>query len=292
MNTQRLLEDKLKEYKPKKGVMTKEVINKKYFLKITGKDRIENLENEMKALQKLKTISTFYKNYFIDSKKYKGNLAILVKYISSKDLLFLFNCDFSINILLDLYKLLLNTIKVYHDNHFIHGDIKPENFIFYFDKSTKKPEIQLIDVESVIDFNELEKKNRYIQILTELYVPFSGELVYEINNTQLPVASESFFKYRDLYGISLIILFLYKKDLYKKISENKPKKKRNFGFNHWTIDDKITYPSDYINPKNNKLEKILFTLFSALDRKSINDYKLNDNPTLLPNVDDILKLFK
>ena len=51
MNTQRLLEDKLKEYKPKKGVMTKEVINKKYFLKITGKDRIENLENEMKALQ-------------------------------------------------------------------------------------------------------------------------------------------------------------------------------------------------------------------------------------------------
>jgi hypothetical protein len=42
--------------------MIKEVINKKYFLKITRKDRIENLENEMKALQKLKIISPFYKN--------------------------------------------------------------------------------------------------------------------------------------------------------------------------------------------------------------------------------------
>lgn len=292
MNTQKLLEEKLKEHKPKKGIMIKEVINKKYFLKIAGKGRIENLENEIKNLEKLKKISPFYKNYFIDSKKLKGNLAILVKYISCKDLLFLYNCDFSVHILLEMYKLLLNVIKVYHDNHFTHGDIKPENFIFYFDKSTKKPEIQLIDVESVIDFNEkLDKsKDRYIQIYTQLYIPYYDSFEYQINNPMFSKATERFFKYRDLYGISLIILYLYKKDLYKKIKDN-CKNTTKYAINPWVFNKKATYPSEYINPKQNKLEKILYTVFSGTDGKIFNEFKLDNNLHLLPNVDDILKLF-
>ena len=135
MNTQKLLEENLKEFNPKKDV--KRIGN--FFLKIGGKDRKEYIENEIKALEKLKTISSFYKNYFIDTKTYKGNIAILLKFIQCSDLSFLFKCNFIVEILLQLYKSLLLIIKVYHDNNLIHGDIKPENFIFFINKKTKKP---------------------------------------------------------------------------------------------------------------------------------------------------------
>ena len=124
-----------------------------------------------------------------------------------------------------------------------------------------------------------------------MYLPFRDDFFYIINETRLPKSTELFFKYRDLYGISLIILFLYKKDLYKKISDNMPVKVNRFEENHWKINGKFTFPSEYLDPKKNKLEKILYTLFTGLDKKQINSWKLHYEPTLLPTVDDLLKLF-
>jgi serine/threonine protein kinase len=278
--------NELKNFKEKKTFSEKKKVMieaQPYFLKMAGKSRQEQMKNEIKSFDKLKKIS-FYKDYFITSITKGNKTAILLKYIKSKNLEFLFQCDLDEITLLSLYKCLLEKLKIFHDNDLSHGDIKPANFIIY--KKNRKPEIELIDTETVIDLSDPKD----IGLDTYMYIPFYNKSVYRVD-IHYKKAFSTFSKYRDVYALSLFILYLYNKDLYQKVLKNNsdPTYQKVGKLNRF-IFDKLTYPSDYVSNKN-KLEKILYFVFSKIDRHNYADALLNEKPQLLPSIDNILSYF-
>ena len=146
---------------PKKTKKTHPHINKQeYFLKIAGKDRVRYMKNEISNLSKISSFVPFYKDYYITSLEKNGKMGMIVKFIKGDDLTCLLKRqhDFSEDILLGLYSLLLKKIKKFHVNNLNHGDIKAANF-FMFKEYPKDPKeqvvsIELIDFESVNDFSD------------------------------------------------------------------------------------------------------------------------------------------
>lgn len=247
--------------------------HKKYFLKVAGKNRSKYSENEIKSLKKLQKISPFYQNYYIASKTKDEKTALLLKYIEGEDLSFLMSSKkLSLHSLIKLYKTLLRKIKVYHDNKLTHGDIKDKNFFNHLNDDGEI-EIELIDTESVNDFSKkLKEGEDYKNIITRTY-----DFPIKIKRSKICFSSLenafAFYRYVDIYCVSILIFYLYRQDVYKLVRNDKERS--------WDT----KRPNDYLDNKN-KLEKALSYVFSFLSY--LNEKKC-EIPTIPLTVDDILK---
>lgn len=267
--------------------------NEKYFIKVAGKSRSNLIKNEIKSLKELKKISPFYSKFYIGSTTVDEKTGLLFKYINGIDLyeILVQKTPISIDILINLYKTLLEKIKVFHDHLLNHGDIKAANFFAFKNSETGEVDIELIDTESVNDFSKdmpkpkSEKtKNPYYNIITHSY-----NIPYKFKRKNIMFKDEenafSFYKYLDLYGISVFILYLYKKKIYKMIKKTKDKT------NPWIIDGKQLSPLDYVDKDSNKLEKALHYVFSFLPLLEDVD-KTNKIENIPISTSKILKILK
>lgn len=233
-----------------------ELKGKKYFIKVSGKDRSKYLLNEINSLKKLKKISPFYKNYYIGSKVSDGKAAIMLKYVSGIDLYSLIKSRKMLDeCIINLYKILIKKIKLFHDKKLNHGDIKPQNLYAYI-KDDGEIDIEYIDTESVNDFStNLSVGEGYNNVISSKY-----DFPYKIKRSKIVFKDKdnafSFYKYLDLYSISVFIFYLYKKDVYKKL--------KNDTETPWIIKGIQKTPIDYLDKNKNKIEKALCYVFSFL----------------------------
>jgi serine/threonine protein kinase len=258
-----------------------ELNDKKYFVKVGGPDRAKYLLNEIESLKKIKNVSPFYKNYYIGHKKKDGKVAIMLKYVSGIDLQNLLKSrKMNTGSIINLYKILLKKIKLFHDIQLNHGDIKPHN-LYAYSKSNGDIDIEYIDTESVNDFSKnLKNGEGYNNVITSKY-----DFPFKIKRSRIIFKDKenafSFYKYLDIYSISIFIFYLYNKDLYKKL--------RNDTETPWIIKDVQKTPLDYLDKNKNKLEKTLYYTFTFLKYLSNIDktHDVKDIPITIP---DILKL--
>jgi serine/threonine protein kinase len=158
------------------------------------------------------------------------------------------------NSILNLYKILLKKIKLFHDNLLNHGDIKPQNLYAYI-KDDGDIDIEYIDTESVNDFNkDLSCGEGYNNVISIKY-----DFPYKFKRSKILFKNRQnafyFYKYLDIYSISVFILYLYKKNLYKKIKNNEMP---------WIISGKQKTPLDFLDKNKNKIENALYYAFSFL----------------------------
>jgi serine/threonine protein kinase len=232
-----------------------ELNGKKYFIKVAGENRSKFLLNEIESLKKIKKISPFYKNYFIGSKEKDGKVAIMLKYVLGIDLYSLIKSrKMANNSIINLYKILLKKIKLFHDNLLNHGDIKPQNLYSYI-KEDGEIDIEYIDTESVNDFNKnLDNGEGYNNVISLKY-----DFPYKFRRSKILFKNKEnafyFYKYLDIYSISIFILYLYKKDIYKKMKDSETP---------WIISGVQKSPLDFIDKNKNKIEKSLYYAFSFL----------------------------
>ncbi len=237
-------------------IFTPELNGKKYFIKVAGPDRARFLLNEIKSLKKLKKISSFYDKYYIGHKKKDEKVGIMLKYVSGIDLYTLIKSRKMVNdSIINLYKILLKKIKLFHDKQLNHGDIKPQN-LYAFPKDDGEIDIEYIDTESVNDFTkELPLGEGYNNVISSKY-----DFPYPIKRSKISFKNKNnafyFYKYLDLYSISVFIFYLYKKDIYKKL--------KNDTDYPWIMKNIQKTPLDYINKEKNKLENALYYVFSFL----------------------------
>lgn len=256
---EKLLDDAISSFDKESSqnqIFYPELKGKKYFVKVAGEDRAQYLINEIKSLKKLKSISPFYKNYFIGSKKHNGKAAIMLKYVSGIDLYTLIKSRKMVNdCIVNLYKILLKKIKLFHDKKLNHGDIKPQNLYAYI-KDDGEIDIEYIDTESVNDFNkDLPFGQGYNNVISSKY-----DFPYKIKRSKIVFKDKDnaflFYKYLDLYSISIFIFYLYKKDIYKKL--------KNDTETPWIIKGVQKTPLEYLDSNKNKIEKALCYVFSFL----------------------------
>jgi serine/threonine protein kinase len=256
---EKLLEDAIVSFSKESSqnqIFYPELKGKRYFIKVAGEDRARYLLNEINSLKKLKEISSFYKNYYIGSKTINGKVGIMLKYVSGIDLYSLIKSRKMINdCIINLYKILLKKIKLFHDHLFNHGDIKPQNLYAYL-KEDGEIDIEYIDTESVNDFNkDLSYGEGYSNVISSKY-----DFPYKIKRSKIIFQNRQnaffFYKYLDLYSISVFIFYLYRKDVYKKL--------KNDTETPWIIKGVQKTPLDYLDKDKNKLEKALHYVFSFL----------------------------
>lgn len=256
---EKLIEDCLVSFEKESSqtqIFYPEFNGKKYFVKVAGPDRAKYLLNEVNSLKKIKSISPFYKNYYIGYKKKDEKIAIMLKYVSGIDLQSLLKSrKMNIDSIVNLYRLLLKKIKLFHDRYLNHGDIKPHNLYAYI-KEDDEIDIEYIDTESMNDFSkDLRYGEGYNNVITSKY-----DFPFKIKRSKILFKNREnaflFYKYLDIYSISIFIFYLYKKDVYKKL--------RNDTETPWIIKGIQTTPIEYIDKTKNKLEKTLYYVFSFL----------------------------
>ena len=261
-----------------------ELKGKKYFVKVAGEDRAKYLLNEIESLKKLKNLSPFYKNYYIGCEKQDGKIAIMLKYVSGIDLYTLIKSrKLNNQLIINLYKILLKKIKIFHDKFLNHGDIKPQNLYAYV-KDDGDIDIEYIDTESVNDFSKnLQAGEGYNNVISSKY-----DFPYKIKRSRIMFKNKenafSFYKYLDLYSISVFIFYLYKKDVYKKL--------KNDTETPWIVKNVQHLPTEYLNKEDkdrNKLEKALYYVFSFLKYVSAVN-KTNDVKDIPISTTEILKI--
>jgi serine/threonine protein kinase len=255
---EKLLDNAIKSFNKESSqnqVFFPELDGKKYFIKVAGESRSKFLLNEIESLNKIKKISPFYNNYFIGSKQKDGKVAIMLKYVSGIDLYPLIKSrKMSNKSIINLYKMLLKKIKLFHDNLLNHGDIKPQNLYAYI-KEDGSIDIEYIDTESVNDFSkDLPYGEGYNNVISLKY-----DFPYKIKRSKILFKNRQnafyFYKYLDIYSISIFILYLYKKDLYKKMKDPETP---------WIMSGIQKTPLDFINKNKNNLENALYYAFSFL----------------------------
>jgi len=254
----KLLEDSINSFNKESSqnqVFFPELNGKKYFVKVAGESRSKFLLNEIESLKKIKKISPFYKNYFIASKEKDGKVAIMLKYVSGIDLYPLIKSRKMANkSIVNLYKILLKKIKLFHDNLLNHGDIKPQNLYAYI-KDDNEIDIEYIDTESVNDFKkDLKEGEGYNNVISLKY-----DFPYKFKRSKILFKNREnafyFYKYLDIYSISVFMLYIYKKDIYKKmLNTDSP----------WIISGIQKTPLDFIDKNKNNLENALYYVFSFL----------------------------
>jgi len=258
--------------------------DKKYFVKVAGKDRAKYLLNEIESLKKLKKLSPFYKNYYIGCEKKDGKVSIMLKYVSGIDLYTLIKSrKLNNQHIINLYKILLKKIKIYHDNLLNHGDIKPQNLYAYL-KDDSDINIEYIDTESVNDFSiALSLGEGYNNVISSKY-----DFPYKIKRSRIVFKNKenafSFYRFLDLYSISVFIFYLYKKDIYKKM--------KNDTETPWIIKNEQHLPTEYLKKEDkdrNKLEKALYYVFSFLKYVSTVN-KTNDVKDIPISANEIYKI--
>ena len=246
-----LIEKLLDSHRNSKGTSVHFPIirGKKYFLKIASNNRYNYLKNEVEILQKLSVINPFYKNYHITSFEKDGKIGIMHKYIeNSSDLTPMLKSSYKISLedVLSLYCVLLKKIKFLHDNLMNHGDIKAGNILTY--RKNKKIEIDIIDMESSNDFSDKSKKS-FINIESKDY-----KLPNIITKNEFPSFNEAFlfYKYQDIYAVSLLILYIYNYDIFKK----------NRDTSGWNLCKR--HPKKVVENKKTLIHMLLFYVFSFL----------------------------
>jgi len=254
----KLLDDAIQSFNKESSqnqVFFPELNGKKYFIKVSGENRSKFLLNEIESLTKIKKISPFYKNYFIGSKQKDGKVAIMLKYVSGIDLYALIKSRKMANkSIINLYKILLKKIKLFHDSLLNHGDIKPQNLYAYI-KEDGEIDIEYIDTESVNDFRkDLPYGEGYNNVISLKY-----DFPYKFKRSKILFKNREnafyFYKYLDIYSISVFILYLYKKDIYKNMKDSETP---------WVISGAQKTPLDFINKNKNKIENALYYAFSFL----------------------------
>ena len=112
------IEEAIDQFKKEKGTESSYPVidGKKYFLKIAAQNRYRHVKNEIDMLQRLSSIHSFYKNYFITSFEKDGKIGMLNRFIENSS-------DLTISIkpynrltlddILTLYNSLLKKVK-YH----------------------------------------------------------------------------------------------------------------------------------------------------------------------------------
>lgn len=241
----------------------------KYFIKVCGQQRGKYQNNEIDSLKCLAKFSPFYSDYFIGNMTKDGKTAILLKYIEGTDMYEMVRSQtkWSVEFLVKLYKILLSKIRVYHDHLMTHGDIKSTNFYIHTSTSTSGEnddcdmDIDLIDTESVNNFNMDHRpagtRASFINFISTNY-DFPVKLKrgnIHFNNRKNAFL---FYKFLDLYSISVLILFLYRPKVYYML-KNKGEKD-----NSWKVGKRQRRPSEFVKAQKNPLEKALSYVFSFL----------------------------
>lgn len=233
----------------------------KHFIKVSGKERGKYKDNEIESLNFLSKQSSFYSDYFITSMTKDGKSAILLKYIEGTDMYDMIHTKekWSQEFLIKLYKILLTKVRFYHNHLLTHGDIKATNFYIHTCDEDGKVDIDLIDTESVNNFNkECRKKNQnfinFISINYDFPVKLKRGNIHFYNHKNAFL----FYKYLDIYSTSILIFYLYKPHVYQML------KKRGEKENPWKIGNKQLRPIEYIKKQLNPLEKALHYVFSFL----------------------------
>jgi hypothetical protein len=156
--------------------------------------------------------------------------------------------------------------------------------MFFCFKNTEEsdPNIEFIDMESVNDFSN--STGSYNNIISKKYdFPFKlkrSKIIFKDKNNAF-----LFYKYLDIYSITISMFYLYKKDVYKMISKNKDKDKL------WVINGELKSPIDFVTKTKNKLERAFYYVFSFLSSLSESDKK-REVPNINIDIDRIIKMLK
>jgi hypothetical protein len=135
-------------------------------------------------------------------------------------------------------------------------------------------------MESVNDFTECD--GVYNNIISRKYdFPFkikrSNIIFKDKNNAFL------FYKYLDIYSITISMFYLYKKEIYKLVGKNKDKDKT------WHIEGELKSPIDFVNKSKNRLERAFYYVFSFLSLLKNADKK-GEVPDINIDINYILKM--
>ena len=231
----------------------------KYFIKVCGKERGKYQDNEIQALKCLAKFSPFYADYFIGSVQLNGRTGLALRFIEGTDLYDLVKSKqkWSVGGLVNLYRLLLSKIRVYHDHLLTHGDIKATNFFIHVTTrvdGTQDTDIDLIDTESVNNFNTDQRKrgqpSKFVNFISASY-----DLPVKVRRCDIQFRGHRnaflFYKYLDVYAISVLILYLYRPRVYTMI------KTRGQPDNVWKVGKRQRRPSEFVKNRMNALEEAL-----------------------------------
>lgn len=237
------------------------VNQQKYFIKICGTQRGKYTDNEVDSLKCLSQLSPFYRDYFVTSMTKNGKTGIVLKFIEGTDMYEMISSKkrWEMSFLTKMYKLLLSKIRVYHNNLMTHGDIKATNFYIHTCENGDM-DVDLIDTESVNNFNvDHRKKNKgkYINFISDNY-DFPVKLKRGKINFSSHKNAFLFYKYLDLYAVSVLILFMYKPRIYRMLKTKGTKD------NVWKIGKRQRRPTEFVQHQKNNLEKALYYVFSFL----------------------------
>ena len=188
---------------------------KQYFLKLAQGKRAYYLKNEILILKKLEGIIPFYKKYNITSYEKDGKIGIMHKFLKNgTDLTPMLKSSFKVSLedSLAIYNILLKKLKILHDNSINHGDIKAGNIVVT-PSGNGKHEFNFIDLESSNDFSEYKS---FFYIYTKEYSLPSIIVKNKFENIE---QARLFYFYLDIYSLSLLILYIYNHDIFKKLKK-------------------------------------------------------------------------
>lgn len=242
------------------------VDGKKYFIKVCGKERGKYQDNEIQALKCLAQFSPFYADYFVGSVNLNGRTGLVLRFIDGTDLYEMVKSKqkWSVNGLINLYRLLLSKVRVYHDHLLTHGDIKATNFFIHSitrEDGTEDTDIDLIDTESVNNFNADHRKHgqpsKFVNFISASY-----DLPVKMKRCDIQFRGHRnaflFYKYLDIYAVSVLILYLYRPRVYTMV------KTRGLPDNVWKVGKRQRRPSEFVKKPTNALEEALHYVFSFL----------------------------
>jgi len=255
--------------------------NKKYFLKMAGKKRFEYVKNEILILEKIRSLSPFYDNYLISSAEKKDKIGMLLRNVHGWNIYEVIldlkhYVKLPENHILNFYSYLLRKLKNLHDNNITHGDIRAENIMFYYKVENKKKKLDcdFIDFEASHDFSQNSKYSKYSKYLN-LYshnynFPEDLKTVRHdiLKNKIKKKQAFLFYKFLDIFSVSIIILFIYKRSLFDLSTR-------------WNLTNR--HPKNYVT-ENNLLERLLYYVFDFVK------YPLVLTEKNIPNLSTIINI--
>jgi len=161
----------------------------KYYIKNTNLSEY----NVLKSLQGIKLFPEIIRKQKVSKKKIK---IYMPKYESKK-----IEYTENMNFVKGYIKSLLLSIKQLNEKEYIHGDIKPDNFLY---KNSK--EYHLIDFNSVLS-TEQKKKIKSVKTSTFPFIPPE-------TNRLCKWYKEMPYKESDLWSVGIILLFFYVKNAF------------------------------------------------------------------------------
>jgi serine/threonine protein kinase len=233
----------LNEEKIKKNVFY--CPNEKNIIKVMRK-------SEYSIMKKLQDIKCFPK---IEEMKIDGGeYNVIMDFYESKKITYN-ECDFFVK---QYIKALLQSIKHMNDKGYIHGDIKPSNFLFY-----DSNEYHLIDFNSSIKISsKLNNRNRLGPF------PYIAPETNYLFGCYNDIANEK----SDLWSVGIILLsFLAKKEVEFEIDQNIKENRKKSLYQYKTLYENIEINCTEIDIKNCKYDKSFIKNDIERENKDAND---------------------